>query len=255
MKNSLIGHYSTIKDIAKVFTENSSLYKVSSLLLALSRLLQVVSFFLPLKILILLSSKDNMPKSFSYLPFDIEYRNAMIFIIALVPVTYLGYIASGIMHRYYLDKDLSIWGSSYNKITSFKVKSKGSFIKLHGHIAKMYSETILLILSLILTVIIDAWIFVFLFMLILLNMALFVKKAFYINDHERIGFLRLHRKQYIEYLSSISFIAIFAVLAFQLKFTNIGVFQALFILLISRMVFQSVQRFSMENIYIIAHAK
>lgn len=228
---------------------------MSSVFLSVSRLLQVISFFLPLKILILLSSPNSIPVSFSYLPFDINHNYIMLLMFALVPITYLGYIMFGVLHRYYLDKDISMWVNSNNTVEAFKVKSKSSFEKLHGHIAKLMSEIYLLIISMLLTIIVDPYTFLFVVLLVVGNYLVFVKKVFYVKEHDRIGILRLHRKQYIEYLSSVSFIAIFAMLALQVEINNIGVFNALFLLLIGRMIFQSVQRFSMENIYIILHAK
>ncbi|GED41746.1 hypothetical protein [Cobetia marina] len=148
-----------------------------------------------------------------------------------------------------------MWVNNNNTVEAFKVKSKSSFEKLHGHIAKLMSEIYLLIISMLLTIIVDPYTFLFVVFLVAGNYLVFVKKVFYVKEHDRIGILRLHRKQYIEYLSSVSFIAIFAMLALQVEINNIGVFNALFLLLIGRMIFQSVQRFSMENIYIILHAK
>jgi hypothetical protein len=94
--------------------------------------------------------------------------------------------------------------------------------------------------------------FIFILLLIVANLNIFVLKVFYKSDHDRIGLFQLHRRQYIEYTSSVNFIFIFIALALQVKYFDIGVFEALFVLLLSRMMFQAVQRFSFENLYIVS---
>lgn len=245
-------HFSSIAKVIHEFSAKSRVYQLSCALLAMSRLLQVVSFFLPLKILIMLSS--NRPPSYlEYLPFTLSYDTALILLITMVPATYGGYIIAGILHRYFLDKDLARWKAGDFTPTFIDAKAKNKIIKLHAHVAKALSEVILVALSLVLVGIMDFPMLVIIVFMVVMNLNVFVLKAFYRTDHERIGIFHLHRRQYIEYTSSVNFVLIFIVLAIQVKIFDIGVFGALFVLLLSRMMFQAVQRFSFENIYITAH--
>lgn len=242
-------HFHKIALVIREFSEKSRMYQLSCALLATSRLLQIISFFLPLKILIMLSS-DTPPSYLDYLPFTIPYDTALVILILMVPIVYCGYITAGILHRRLLDKDLLKWKNEELTPTHIDVKSKNKVLKLHGHVAKALSEVILIILSLALILYIDPPIFMFILFLISANLNLFVLKVFYKNDNDRIGLFRLHRRQYIEYTSSINFIFVFITLAIQAKYFGIGVFEALFITLLSRMMFQAVQRFSFENLHI-----
>lgn len=244
-------HFSNIGRVIKEFSSRSRTYQLSCLLLAVSRLLQVVSFFLPLKILIMISS-DQPPSYLEYLPFTISYDTLLIGFMLMVPATYGGYIITGILHRFLLDKDLAKWEAEDFIPKFVDIKSKNKIIKLHAHVAKALSEVILVMLSLILICYIDFPMFTFLIFLIAINLNIFVLKVFYKSDHDRIGAFKLHRRQYIEYISSINFIFIFIVLALQVKYFDIGVFESLFVLLLSRMMFQAMQRFSFENLHIVA---
>lgn len=242
-------HFYNIALVIREFSKNSRMYQVSCAFLAASRLFQIVSFFLPLKILIMLSS-DTPPAYLDYLPFTISYDTALIILILMVPAAYCGYIVSGVLHRYLLDKDLAKLKRENFTPKFIEIKSQKKILKLHSHVAKSFSEIILITLSLVLILYIDLPMFFFVLTLILVNLNIFVLKVFYKNDDDRIGLFFLHRRQYIEYISSMNFIFIFVTLALQVKYFEIGVFEALFIILLSRMMFQAMQRFSFENLHI-----
>lgn len=245
-------HFSNIGKAIGEFSVGSPRYQISCVLLAISRLLQVVSFFLPLKILIMLSS--NRPPSYlEYLPFTISYDTVLILFICMVPATYGGYIIAGILHRFFLDKDLARWKAGDFTPRFIDAKEKNKIIRLHAHVAKALSEVILVVLSLVLISYVDFPMFVIIIVMIVMNLNIFVLRVFYKNDQDRIGTFKLHRRQYIEYTSSINFVFVFIVLAVQVKYFDIGVFEALFVLLLSRMMFQAVQRFSVENLYVASH--
>ena len=245
-------HFSNIGRAIQEFSSDSRTYQLSCLLLAISRLLQVVSFFLPLKILIMISS-DQPPSYLEYLPFTISYDTLLIGFILMVPATYGGYIIAGILHRFLLDKDLAKWEAEDFIPKFVAIKSKNKIIKLHAHVAKALSEIILVAISLVLICYIDLPMFTFILLLIATNLNIFVLKVFYKSDQDRVGLFQLHRRQYIEYTSSVNFVFIFIVLALQAKYFDIGVFEALFVLLLSRMIFQAMQRFSVENLFIVTH--
>lgn len=245
-------HFSQIGRAIKEFSDDSLNYKLACFLLAISRLLQMVSFFLPLKILIMLSSSEP-PSYLEYLPIKVPYETALIMLIIMVPVTYCSYILAGILHRFYLDKDLEVWKQGSGRTEYIQVKSNDKLIKLHAHVAKAFSEVFLVSLALVLIVFIDFPVFFVIFFMVVANLNVFVMKAFYKNDQDRVGVFRLHRRQYIEYMSSVNFVLVFIVLAIQVKFFEIDVFKSLFVLLLSRLMFQAVQRFSIENLFIVSN--
>lgn len=198
-------------------------------------------------------SSNQPPSYLDYLPFTVSYDTVLIVLMLLVPASYAGYIVAGILHRFFLDKDLDRWTSGNFKPKHIDEKAKNKMIKLHAHVAKVLSEMILVTMSLVLIFFIDIAMVVIVFLMVVMNLNLFVIKAFYKADHERIGFFRLHRRQFIEYVSSLNFVFIFAVLAVQVKYFDLGVFEALFVFLLSRMMFQAMQRFSVENLYVVSH--
>jgi hypothetical protein len=198
-------------------------------------------------------SSDRPPSYLEYLPFTISYDTLLIGFMLMVPTTYGGYIIAGILHRFFLDKDLAKWKAEHFTPKFIATKSKDKVIKLHGHVAKALSEVILVVLSLALICYIDLPMLIFVLLLIVANLNIFVLKVFYKSDNDRIGLFQLHRRQYIEYMSSLNFVFIFMILALQVKHFDIGVFEALFVLLLSKMMFQAIQRFSVENLFIASH--
>ena len=70
------------------------------------------------------------------------------------------------------------------------------------------------------------------------------------QDQDRFGILKLHRRQCIEYGSSVNFILMFVGILTCVKYFDVGVIEAIFILLVSRMLFQSFQRYCVELLYI-----
>lgn len=198
-------------------------------------------------------SSNRPPSYLEYLPFTLSYDTMLLVLMLMVPTTYGGYIVAGILHRFFLDKDLARWKAGDFTPKFIEAKAKNKILKLHAHVAKALSEVILVTLAVSLIGYIDLPMLFFILLLVIANLNIFVLKVFYKNDHDRIGIFRLHRRQYIEYTSSVNFIFIFIVLAIQAKYFDIGVFEALFVLLLSRMMFQAVQRFSFENIHITSH--
>src|SRR5690554_1750335 len=165
----------------------------------------MVSFFLPLKILIMLSSTEP-PSYLEFLPITITYDTALILLILMVPVTYCSYILAGILHRFYLDKDLAVWKERGEQTKYIQVESKNKLIKLHAHVAKAFSEVFLVSFALVLIFIMDYPMFFVIVLMVVANLNMFVLKAFYKNDQDRVGVFRLHRRQYIEYMSSVNFV-------------------------------------------------
>ncbi|QEM80771.1 hypothetical protein [Halomonas binhaiensis] len=243
-------HFRNVAIIVAEFASSALQYNVSCVLLAASKFLQVVAFFLPLKILILLAS-DSAPSYLNKLPIKMSYEELILLFIVMVPVTYIGYVISGVLHRNILDKDLKRWGSEEKVLQNISVKSKYRLLKLHGHSANILSELFLICSSLIMVAFVDVLMAMMMVLMIVTIQYYFAINVFYKKDDDRIGVFNLHRRQYIEYIFSISFITVFLFLSTQVYFYHMGIFEAIFVLLVSRMILQAAQRFSMENIYFV----
>lgn len=217
--------------------------------LAVSRVCQVLAFFLPLKIFIVIHSGE-VPDYFNVFPESMGFEEIIILLSALVPVTYGLFIVLGIAYRWSIDLHLKQYGSNVLVILG-KETPNNKMKRLHNHVSKAFSEAGLVAVSLAVAVLIDPGVAVAWFVLLYTNLWLFHKVAFHAEDHDRLTFLSLHRRQFIEYISSANFLVVFAVLAVELVYFDMGVYTAIFLLLVSRMVFQALNRFSVESLYIL----
>lgn len=217
--------------------------------LSVSRVCQVLAFFLPLKIFIVINSGD-IPEYFSFFPESMEYDDIIISLSVLVPVIYFLFITMGIVSRWLLDVHLKRFDGQTLTIGSETARWK-KVKKLHGRMAKVLSDMGLIVASVVFVSVLDPMVGAVLVVLLYFNLLLFNAKAFSSKDKDRLTFLKLHRRQFIEYISSANFLIIFAVLAVQLIFFDMTIYSAIFMLLVSRMVFQALSRFSMESLYLI----
>lgn len=217
--------------------------------LAASRVCQVVAFFLPLKIFIIIYSQ-SVPEYFDIFPEGMELQDTIILLSCMVPLIYVLFIALGICYRWLADLHLSRFGKTELRIAD-AVSPLNKTKKLHNHVSKAFSEAGLIAGSIALAVWLDPVVACVWGGLIYLNLHLFYTQTFYAEDADRLTFLRLHRRQFIEYISSANFLIVFALLAVELLYFDMGVYAAIFLLLISRMVFQALNRFTVEGLYII----
>lgn len=217
--------------------------------LAISRVCQVMAFFLPLKIFIVIHSGE-VPDYFNIFPETMGFREIIVLLSVMVPVVYGLFIALGIVYRWLIDLHLKRFDSNVLVIMG-KETPNNKMKRLHNHVSKAFSEAGLVIVSIAVAVFLDLGVAIAWFVLIYANLWLFHKKAFGAEDHDRLTFLNLHRRQFIEYISSANFLVVFAVLAIELVYFDMGVYTAIFLLLVSRMVFQALNRFSVESLYIL----
>lgn len=251
---SAIIHYKNIASVMCLYSKRNGLFQAGCLLLALSRFFQVVSFFLPLKILILLAS-DGQSSYINFLPFRISYSVFIGSLVITVPILYMLYISTGVAHRYILDKDILLLKRSERIESEVDHKLSNRLVKSHGHVAKLTSEIILVIIAFVSISIVNISMAVFMAILAYFVIFSHSRNVFYIMDSDRVGPLKLHRRQCIEYISAISFIGVFFFLATHVYFFDAGVFKSLFSLILSRMLIQALQRFSIENIYVVTQMK
>lgn len=219
--------------------------------LAVSRVCQVVAFFLPLKIFIMIKS-GGVPDYFSFFPGAMDYQDIIVLLASLVPVFYGLFIALGIVYRWLVDLHLNRFTATVLVIDGVKTP-ENKMKRLHNHVSKAFSEAGLMAASVMFALMLDPIVAVAWVILLYLNLWLFHRKVFHAEDHHRLTFLKLHRRQFIEYISSANFLVVFAVLTLQLVYFGMGVYTAIFLLLVSRMVFQALHRFSVESLYILKY--
>lgn len=217
--------------------------------LAVSRVCQVVAFFLPLKIFIIIYSKE-VPEYFDFFPDGMGFREAIVLLSSMVPIIYALFILFGIVYRWLVDLHLRRFGKA-ELVIGGSVTPEKKMKKLHNHLSKAFSEAGLAATSILFAAVLSPQVALVWFVLIYTNLWLFHAKAFKAEDHDRLTFLKLHRRQFIEYISSANFLVVFAVLALELVYFDMGVYTAIFLLLVSRMVFQALNRFSVESLYIL----
>lgn len=230
-----------------VLISESRTFFLGALSLAFSRLFQLLTFFLPLKILITVSS-GHEPSYIRWLPWNIDFDYFLALLLCMVPLSYFMYIVFGIFSRYSFD--ISSEYCVNNRAIKLKSKEEKRIRKIHSHLGKAGAESLLCILSLILVTAVDVYLFLIMAILVFITMVAISKTALKMNDLDRFGFFKLHRRQCIEYFISINFIVMFIVILIIVKYFDIGIVEAIFALLISRMFFQALQRYCVEILYI-----
>lgn len=217
--------------------------------LASSKVLQTIAFFLPIKVLIMLGS-EKMPKYLSPFSGYMNYNDVLIFLIAMVPVVYILHLAFGIFFRLLIDKDVVRFKQKDYKVAGYGDINLGKLKRLHNHTSKAFSDIIVFFITSIILLLINPLLTLAIWIVTLLNLSLFVKKAFYVHDDTRITVLKLHKRQFVEYIASSNYLIVFALLVLQMYLAADGIYGAILALLLSRQLFQAVQRFAVENTYI-----
>ncbi len=243
----MIQYFKQLLFLLSFFSKKSSLQLWGGgFALAASRVCQVVAFFLPLKIFILISSQ-NVPAFVSqYLAF-LTFDEIILLFSILVPFFYLLFIALGIAHRWLTDKHLDAMSDRLIEFSGVTIKGK-KYINLHGRFSKIFSEISLIFVSTVFALALDYLVVIIWFFLIYINLFVFYHKVFFIKEEDRVTFLKLHRRQFVEYITSANFLLIFGCLVLQFMYSDIDIYVGIFLLLMSRMVFQSLNRFSLESI-------
>lgn len=248
--NSLNKYLGKLLDTILGFSKVSgATFVMGAASLAVSRVCQVIAFFLPLKIFIIIYSQA-VPEYFDVFPETMGFQDTIILLSCMVPLVYVLFIALGICYRWLVDLHLRRFGKTELLIAGV-VSPENKTKRLHNHVSKAFSEAGLILVSVALAMWLDPAIACLWIALIYLNLQLFFLKTFYTEDSDRLTFLKLHRRQFIEYISSANFLVVFAILALELVYFDMGVYAAIFLLLISRMVFQALNRFTIEGLYII----
>lgn len=242
-------HFKRLYNVTRFFLKCSgSLYFWGAFFLASSKVLQTIAFFLPIKVLIMLGSEE-MPKYLDPFQGYISYQNLLTLLIALVPIVYFLHLAFGIFFRLLIDRDVERYKDKSYHIPKCGEVALNKLRRMHNHTSKSFSDVIVFILTSAILIYINPVLVSMIWVVTLVNLVLFVDKAFYIHDDDRISFLKLHKRQFIEYVASSNYLIVFAILVLQMYLSPNSVYGAILALLLSRQLFQAVQRFAIENIY------
>lgn len=217
--------------------------------MAASRILQTMAFFLPIKVLVMMES-DHVPGYFKAIDNYITYEHFMLLLVSMVPVLYVSHFMMGVFHRKLLDKGLESQADVIHNIDRVGKFGLSKVRKLYGHSMKCFSEVLLFFICAAILLAINPWLFMLILIVVILNLAIFVNKAFYASEDDRLTFFNLHRRQFVEYLASSNYLFVFAFLVVQMTFFSEEVYGAILALLLSRQLFQAMQRFSFENLHL-----
>lgn len=218
---------------------------LAGVLLSFSKIMQTVAFFMPLKVLIVLSAGEESKYS-SYFKSWLTADQFLAIIIVMVPVSYLLYIFFGIAHRRYADRDMK------RQVARAKSEKYGDrklrvIKKIHPRLIRIWADMCVVVLIILIISIIQARFAAVLLILIGMNLGFFNAWVFGREESVRLTPLRLHPKQFVEYITSINYLLVFSVLAVGVYYHSIGIVTALLALLLSRLCLMAVQRISLES--------
>ena len=217
--------------------------------MATSRILQTMAFFLPIKVLIMMES-THPPSYFKFISSYISYEDFMLLLVVMVPMLYVSHFVMGVFHRKLLDQGVRALPDVIHKVNSVGSFGLKNIKKIYGHSVKCSSEIILFAICSMILFFISPWLFVIIFFVTVVNLMVFVRKAFYASEDDRITFFNLHRRQFVEYLASSNYLLVFLFLFIQMTLFEGEVYGAILALLLSRQIFQAMQRFSFENLHL-----
>lgn len=222
---------------------------VSVFSLVFSRVCQVFAFFIPIKLFIILSS-DRMPHYMQFLSEYLSREEVVISLSLLVPIFYILYVAFGILHRRVVDEHFECLYLEETMIRGVFLSRK-NLVKMHGYCVLAVSDFALVLLSMLSVFFLNG-VMAFLWVMIVYINIIFLFNFVFLNFKEnRVSFLKIKHKQFIEYFSSANYLVVFIFLVYQSFFIGIGLFSAIFILLLSRMMFRAFSGFMVSafNIY------
>lgn len=246
---SLLNYLLALVRLAACFDRRGGrLFTLAALLLAGSRGMQVAAFFLPIKVLILMASARE-PGYYHYLKPYLTLDQLMLGMLLLVPVFYFSYIILGVMHRRVLDADLNRQKTVAFECGALKLKP-AQMVTLHQRLAKAYADMWLMLGAVLTILAIEAILTIPLMILLLFNLLIFDTYAFHADEEKRLTVFKLHRRQFIEYIASSNYLFAFFFLAWGVSELWLDVVVAILVLLLSRMLFQAVQRFSVESLFL-----
>lgn len=238
-------------NLQKEFIRGSIIYyTVGVFFLAVARLVNVMVFFLPLKIIIIISEKE-VPSYLQFFPFEFTYPEVLSFFLALIPIFYIAYFILGICSRWMIDASFAGYKESeINTVSGIKCRIPRLY-KIHNRSNKILSEVFLLFICLFISVFFDFYLAGLAILVVGLVLVAEFRFAVRVGDGERVTPLRLHRRQFSEYLTAFGFLFMFAFLTYEAYMGVGNVYETIFMLLTFRLMFQSINRLTVECMLII----
>lgn len=237
--------------LTQFFHNNVKFFFSAASFFSLSKVAQTISFFLPIKVLIMISM-DKPPAYFESLKEIIPYRNFIIIVLLSVPFFYILYMLLGLVYRKLIDLDLKvIWSSQYDG-NGFQLKTKDLRIA-YTQTSRLMSDIFLCSVVSIIALSINVYIGALVLLLSYVMVNVFLKHAFQAKEDDRVTFVKIHRKQLIEYTLALSYMVVFFSLVAFVYYSLLGVYETIFLLLISRLYLQGLQRIMVETMYLNQH--
>src|SRR5690625_4649735 len=187
--------------------QSGSTFVWAAVFLALSRIFQTMAFFMPLKVLIILSS-DSGTRYQQYVEQWVSSEQFIGISVALVPVVYGLYIALGTLYRRAYDANRKAQITRANDL-QYGRKYKRKLTKNHERLVRLLSDVCIAIIVLVVVLIINLEFSILLLIMLLLNMLVFNAQVYGLQEHARLTFLRLHPHQFVEYVTSTNYILVF----------------------------------------------
>lgn len=212
---------------------------VAAILNAFQRVFRMASFFLPLKLIILLSS-EKIPKYMEFLPSSISYNSWIIILIICVPIFYLASILSSFFSKKFEEIILS---EIKEDTQHYSIKEAHRLIKakipfLNGAIVLGIGLTGLFFLS---------WKFLIFVIFFIIIMAIIMEYMLFKNiQTPKLTIFKLSRNQFVEYSFGLSYLIVFGVLVIIMLTSEFDIFSAILSLLIMRLVIAALQSFFNE---------
>lgn len=226
----------------------SKQYLRGIMLRAMSRVFNTIALFLPLKILILLSS-PTMPSYFEFLSRWLTRESFLLIMLSLTPATYLCYLVTGIISN-------RAFTASYSYCKSKEVNVKGYAIKgnklkwFHDHCAKGSSELLICLIGIFLIGVVN---YIYLASLIFIGGVFFITMlhVLYPEGKEfKSAIFNIPISSFIEYCTAVLYFIIFFIIIIFVYLSVLGLYESLLVLLTSRLIVQSVQKLLVEGFYI-----
>ena len=212
----------------------------SSAFSAATRILQLVTLFLPIKVLILMSS-ERVPVYFDHLLNYLARKEILIFMILLVPILFVLYILFHLIANK-LFNSCEASALQNDEVCSKLGAPPKRIAEYHRRIYLGLTEVVLIFFTVVLIAIIDFYLVLVLFILLVTNYLLFEELNERYPSSERLPFLNLHRDQFMEFAVAANFLLVFFGLALAVSSNRIDIFSAVLSLLAARMMFQGLQR-------------
>lgn len=235
--NRLVSHLDLLwNTLSWVSNSQSRLIWTSAMLLAASRILLTMSYFLPIKLLILLAS-DGPPSYMAYLPASISYDTLLIVLMICVPVFYIGSISASFLSTKFRGKALSKVEESTQQ------HSKDDAEKIIGAKIPFLSELFVVLGGLAILLIIS-WSVLLIVMAFIIGLAYLMEHVLF-NDLSQttVTFAKISRPYFIDYCNGFSYIIVFGFIAVIVVVSGLDIFSAILSLLVVRLIMQALQRF------------